>query len=323
MIPAAEEDTVDARDGQLPGLRRAPSDDAPRVPELHSLLADIDTLRLTLQTDLTLAAAALEVGADELAAELVEGDLTCLQEFAGRADGHLGRLEAGQEAPDERPVELPVRRRRVLSAGPVMAAAAALIGFVAFAPTREAAAPETGMSSAALAGYELTRLVSEGASEEQLRLAAEELHQELALLIAQADENPAAAQQALMLLEKTTEALSRQGDSGTLRTVMAQTQALRDRLRATLPPVQRTVRPVRRDVAPLPRIQVEPEKARSSEPTSDSSATSSPTPVPRPSSAARSASPSPEPSPSEDAPRESQRPDPSLPTTHPAGDLPF
>jgi plasmid stabilization system protein ParE len=316
---------VDARDGQLPGLRRAPSDDAPRVPELQSLLADIDTLRLTLQTDLTLAAAALEVGADELAAELVEGDLTCLQEFAGRADGHLDRLEIRQEAPDDRPVKLPVRRRRVLSAAPIMAAAAALIGFVAFAPTREAAAPESGMSSAALAGYELTRLASEGASEEQLRLAAEELHHELALLIAQADENPAAAQQALMLLEKTTEVLSRQQDSGTLRTVMAQTQALRDRLRAALPSAQGTARPVLGSVTPLPRIQAEPEKERSSTPTSGSSATPRPTPVPRSSSDARPPSPSPEPSPSpsEDTRRESERPDPSLPTTQPAADLPF
>lgn len=316
----AQEDTVDASDGQVPGPRRVlpgrfhrlpaaaeltgllPGEETPRVAELHALLGDIDALRLTLQTDLTLAAAAVEGGVQDLAAELVDSDLAELHAFSRRAAAHLTRLEEGAPSDDtavadELPVQIPVRRRRVLSGAPLMAAAAALIGFVAFVPSRGASTPETTMTSAAMAGYELTRLASEGAPDEQLRLAAEELNDELAALIARAGDDPAAARQALLLLEQTTQVLSRQGDSGVLRSVMAETQALRARLRQALPVVAqrpaRAGRPALRVVTPqAPRIAVEPEKERTS---SSPSAQSSPKPSPSPSSPPPSPSPSPQP----------------------------
>lgn len=329
-----QEDTVDAPDGQVPAPRRSgparsrrlhtaadisallPGEDAPRVADLSALLGDIDALRLTLQTDLTLAAAALEGGAPDLAAELVDGDLTEVRAFAARAAGHLARLDQPVLPADEIPVAVPLRRRRILSAAPLMAAAAALIGFVAFVPSRDGAAPETSMTSATIAGYELDRLAAEGAPDEQLRRAAEELNDELAVLIAQAADDPAAAQQAMLLLEKTTEVLSRQGDSDVLRTVMAETQALRARLREALPVVaQRPVRPVRpvvRAVVPvLPRVQEEPEKERASSPAPQSSPKASPSPSPSSSpSPVAPAAPSPSPAP-ETSPEPSQEPSPS------------
>lgn len=284
-----------------------PGEDAPRVAELHALLGDIDALRLTLQTDLTLAAAAVEGGAQELAAELVESDLAELDAFSRRAGEHLARLDrtgssAGPSPADELPVQVPVRRRRVLSGAPLMAAAAALIGFVAFVPSRGTSAPDTTMTSAALAGYELTRLASEGAPDEQLRLAVEELNDELAALIARAGEDPLAAQQALLLIEQTAQVLSRQGDSGVLRSVMAETQALRARLRDALPvAAQRPARPPRpalRVVAPqAPRVEVEPEKLRSSSPSPQSEPKPSPAPTPSPGTSPSSPPPSPSPSP--------------------------
>ena len=331
---------MDAADGPVPAPRHAgtprlrrlptaaeiphllPGEDAPRVLELHALLGDIDALRMTLQTDLTLAAAAVEAGADDLAAGLVDSDLTALRSFAGRASQHLARLDDTALPADEVPVGIPVRRRRVLAGAALMAAAAALIGFVALAPTRGgAAAPDTTMTSATMAGYELSRLASEGAPDEQLRRAAQELNDELAVLIEQAADDPAAARQALLLLEQTTEVLSSQGDSGVLRTVMAQTQALRARLRETLPVVaqrpSRAVRPVLRLVPPLPpRVEVEPEKERtsSSTPSSKPSPKASPAPQPSPSAAAPSPSPAPEPSPvSSPSPGGSPEPDGPLP----------
>jgi hypothetical protein len=209
---------VDAPDGQVPSPRRpvpprlrrpttseatglpfgVQDEDAPRVADLSALLADIDALRLTLSTDLSLAAAALEEGAQDLAAELVDGDLFEVRAFASRAADHLARLDeqrADELPADELPALVPIRRRRVLSAAPLMAAAAALIGFVAFSPGRAAQAPETSLTSAAMAGFELDRLASEGAPDEQLRLAAMELNDELAALIEQAADDPAAAQQ--------------------------------------------------------------------------------------------------------------------------------
>jgi hypothetical protein len=328
---------VDAPDGQVPAPRRPalprghrvtpadlsgllPGDDAPRVPELSALLAEIDALRLTLQTDLSLAAAALEAGADDLAGELVDSDLAELRAFAGRATRHLADLDAEAVAvPDEVEVDLPVRRRRVLSAAPLMAAAAALVGFVTLMPTRGAATPESSMSSAALAGYELSRLASQGAPDEQLRRAAEELNDELAMLIAQAADDPAAAQQALLLLEQTSEVLAGQGDSGVLRDVMAETRALRARLREALPPAAsrpRPLRPVVKTVVPLlPRVQEQPEKERAS-----AEASPAPKSSPKPSPTAAAPSPSPSPAVSQ-GPSPSGSPEPEGPLPQP-GDAP-
>ncbi len=344
---------MDALDGQVPAPRRSgparfrplptaadlsallPGEDEPRVAELNSLLGDIDALRLTLQTDLTLAAAALEGGAPDLAADLVNGDLAEVRAFAARAAGHLARLDdatAPEHQPaDEIPVAVPVRRRRILSAAPLMAAAAALIGFVAFVPSRGGSVPETtmtSMTSATIASYELDRLAAEGAPDELLRQAAQQLNAELAMLISQAGDDPAAAQQAMLLLEKTSDVLARQGDSGVLRTVMAETQALRARLREALPVVaQRPVRPVRpvvRAVVPvLPRVQEEPEKERATSPAPQSSPKASPSPSP---SAVAPAAPSPSPAP-EPSQEPSPEPSPSEQSDNPlpqpgSGDLP-
>ena len=321
---------MDAPEGQvpaprrpaLPRLRRAarpaaptslpfavPADDAdePRVADLSALLADIDALRLTLQTDLSLAAAALDEGAQDLAAELVDGDLHEVRAFGDRAGARLAQLH------DEvLPAVVPLRRRRILSAAPLMAAAAALVGFVAFSPNGgPAPAPETRLTSAAMAGYELSRLASEGAPDEQLLLAAEELNDELAALIAQAADDPVAAQQALMLLEQTTEVLAGQGDSGVLRGVLAETAALRERLRDALPVVtkKRPARPALRPVLPVvPRVQEEPEKERASseQPKSSPKPSASPKPSPSPTQT----TPAPEPPAEEPAPEGSGQPQP-------------
>lgn len=328
---------MDAQDGQVPAPRRpalprlrrtvaptelpfaVPGEQPPRVADLSALLGDIDALRLTLQTDLTLAAAALEAGAPELADELVGGDVAEVRAFGESA---LERLAALETADDEVEVAAtPLPRRRILSAAPLMAAAAALIGFVAFVPDRGVpATPETSMTSAAMAGYELSRLAQAGAPDEALALAAEELNDELAELIAQAATDPAAAQQALMLLETTTQVLSRQGDSGVLRSVMAETQLLRAKLRQTLPdarPARSAVRKTTPAVV-LPLVKEQPEKTRESQ-SGSSKPTASPKPSPKPSPSA-SASPAPAPAaPAESSPSaEPEKSDGPLP--QPNGD---
>lgn len=316
---------MDAHDGQVPAPRRqvrlrrraaeptalpfaAPEQDTPRVADLSALLGEIGALRLTLQTDLSLAAAALDEGAQDLAAELVDGDLSEVRAFSDRAAARLAGLA---DAADAVPVLVPLRKRRILSAAPLMAAAAALIGFVAFTPGKSAQAPDTSLTSAAITGIELSRLASEGAPDAQLLLVAEELNDELAMLIAQAADDPVAAQQALLLLEQTTQVLAGQDDSGMLRGVMAETRALRQKLRESLPAVNK--RPVRTVVRPalpvVPRVQDEPEKERSS----SSAPKSSPKPAspkPSPSTAPTSA---PEPPAEDPAPQGSEQPAGPLP----------
>lgn len=329
---------MEPRDGQVPAPRRAalplrrragaapsaspvslpfgvPAEDRPRVADLSALLGEIDALRLTLQTDLTLAAAALEADAAGLAVELVDGDLAEVRAFGARSADRLADLradeadEADEAIADEVPVATPLPRRRILSAAPLMAAAAALIGFVAFVPDRGGVqSPETTMTSAAMAGWELNRLAREGAPDEALRLAAMELNDELAELIAQAATDPAAAQQALMLLDSTTEVLAGQDRSGVLRDVLAEARALRERLRDSLPAdrrATRTTRTVVRSVAPeLPRVEAEPERTRtsSSAPTSPKPSAS---PKPSPSAAPTSPPPAPSPQPSDPSPEPS------------------
>jgi hypothetical protein len=298
---------------------------APRVPELGELLADIDALRLTLQTDLTLAAAALEAGADQLAGELVDGDLAEVRAFSTRADRHLAAL-AGDEAPaapDEEPEVVPLRpRRRVLAAAPLVVAAAALLGFVAgVVPDRVTEQPASTMTSATLASYELNRLANEGATDEQLRRVAEELNDELAALVAQAANDPIAAQQAMSLLQQTTAVLASQGDSNVLRGVMAEARMLRERLREALPVVAQPVRPARpavRPVVPLLPREAEPEQRRESTKKSEPQSTPKATPAPKPSPSTAPAPAAPEPEPSSE-PKPTGSPKSGLPGP---GDLP-
>lgn len=305
--------------------------ETPRVAELHALLSDIDALRLTLQTDLTLAAAALEAGADGLATELVDGDLAEVRAFSARADDHLTALahdeadDGAEHAPDEQPRIVPLRpRRRVIAAAPLVVAAAALLGFVAgVVPDRMTEQPASTMTSATMASYELNRLANEGAPDEQLRRVAEELNDELAALVAQAATDPAAAQQAMSLLQQTTEVLARQGDSSILRGVMAEARMLRERLREALPvaaqparpsrPVARTVRPV---VPVLPR-ETEAERRRETAKQSPApQSTPKAAPAPKPTPTQPPAAPAAEPEPS--SPPNSS-PKPGLPGP---GDLP-
>ncbi|MCW2779504.1 MAG: hypothetical protein JWN17_3229, partial [Frankiales bacterium] len=78
----------------LPGGRPG----APRVAALDALLREIDGIRSSLETDLTLAAGAVEAGAPGLAASLLSGDRSDLAAFQDRALGHLAALEAAVEA---------------------------------------------------------------------------------------------------------------------------------------------------------------------------------------------------------------------------------
>lgn len=91
QVPAPRAAGRPAGPADVPGARR--SADAARVPELAALLGEIDALRTTLETDLSLVVAAVEAGAEDLAGELVDGDRDELRAFSSRAAVHLAALD--------------------------------------------------------------------------------------------------------------------------------------------------------------------------------------------------------------------------------------
>ena len=212
---------------------------APRVGDLSALLGEIDALRTTLQTDLSLAAAALDEGADELAGQFVRTDLDELAAFEVRALSHLRALEgrdSDAEATTAAVLTLEPRRRWKLPAAPLVAAAAALVGFaIGIVPERAlSTAPVSSISGAAVAGYELSRLAQQGASAAELSRAAKELNAELTELVAEADNDPVAAQEAWLLLRAGTEILSVQPDQRPLRSVLLRAGQLERELRRVM-----------------------------------------------------------------------------------------
>lgn len=245
----------------------------PRVAELSALLGEIGLLRTTLQADLSLAAAALEAGAGSLAGELVDGDIGAVRDFELRALARLRAMDDGEPAgrhPGRHPatavsataaltagdtVTPQAKRRRLLPArllpaAPLLAAAAALVGFaVGVVPERSTVQPAPAMSSAAAASHELSQLALQGAPAEQLRQAAEQLNEQVRQLIAAPTRGPATAAEALTLLQRGSEVLADSGDQRPLQTVLAQTRQLTAELRRESSPALRPV---------LPRVVTDP-----------------------------------------------------------------
>src|SRR3954470_10244478 len=96
---------------------------------LDALLRDVSSLRLTLDTDLTVAAAAADADRMDVAAEIVDFDRAELAAFTELA---LSRLREEEATDDVVVVEserqkLALRHRFALAAAPAMLAAAALI----------------------------------------------------------------------------------------------------------------------------------------------------------------------------------------------------
>ncbi len=212
----------------------------PRVAGLSALLADISTLRTTLQADLSLAAAALDEGAEQVAGELIADDVVAVREFEARAFAALAamddktRTRRSTRIRTRRPGRARGVRHRLVPTAPLLVAAAALIGF-AVGGVPERAEPAPVMSSAAGASYELNRLAVAGASTAQLRNAAEQLNDEVAAVVAASGGSPAATAEALLLLERGSEVLLDQGDSRQMQGVLTETRQLADQLRRTLP----------------------------------------------------------------------------------------
>jgi hypothetical protein len=269
-----------------------------RAPELQALLRDLDGLRLSLAADLSLAAAAVEAGSPEIAGSVLDSDRAQLQAFEQRALLHLCAAEQEPE-PAPEPERFPAlagraRRRSLLTAAtPLLAAAAAVLGVLAGVVPTSGGPARPDSTQTAMASYEqVTQLTREGAEAAEVARAAERLHDQLALIVAQASSDPVAAQKALALLESEALVLTGSADRAQLSGVIAEARTLVARLRAALP----VAVPV--PTLPTPATAAHRVVAPRETPSPPAlPATASPRPEPSP-EGDRSASPSPSASPS-------------------------
>jgi hypothetical protein len=272
-------------------LHRAAREDG--VPELEALLRDVDALRLGLETDLTLAASAVEAGEPGIAADILGADRDALARFEASALDHLGALEAAE------PVTADADRRRswLPAHSGSLLVAAAMVGVLAgVVPQAISRHPEPSTSVAANASLErLQQLVLDGNATE-IRAASAELHEQLASVVALAGTNPAAAQNALILLTYEQTAISHSADRGVLGDVLRQSEALETAIRDALPPRVRVSVPPVVPVLPTPDAG-QAAAAQSPSPAPKASATPKATSSPK-ASASPSAGPSSSPSPS-------------------------
>lgn len=266
--------------------------DAPRVGALDALLRDVDGLRLTLETDLTLVASALEAGAPQVAADILDSDREGLRTFEQRALAHLSDLSA----PVPAPVPAPARRRRWVSvpAAPFVAAAAVVGFLVGVVPQTMTHRPDDVITATSAATNSLSELTSAAASGQtnDVREAATSLHDQLAALVATAQSDPEAAQRALILLSQERAAIVQSGDSVALRDVLLQSTRLTDLILQALPKAARSAAP---DTRPLPVAVDSTPTPRQRTTTTTAKASSSPAPrtssSPQPSPASSAAGP--------------------------------
>jgi len=261
----------------VPSRRPAQPAEPPRVDALDALLRDVDDLRLTLATDLSLAASAVESGVPQVALDILSSDRDSLHRFEERALANLAELDS------------PTPRKSVWAqahAAPIVAAAA-LVGLLA-GVVPHVVGPSTDSTTTVAASDSLERLqeLALKGDTERVRAASFQLHQQLASVVANAHDDPAAAQNALLLLSYEQSAIANSADSLALADVLRQSQALARAIVAALPAS------ARRHV-PAPAVAVAPEPSPSPKASPKPSPSASPKPKP-------SAKPSPSSSPSKD-----------------------
>lgn len=240
-----------------PDVAPTPEPANPGLPEFSALLADIDELRLMLSADLGLAASAVEVGAYDIAVDVLDGDRHDLAEFTERSVARLTGgapdesaqpadeatvpvafgMDVGAEGePEADPAPAAHRLRRMLPVAPALAAAAAVIGLLAGVvpnPTTGSPGAATPMTNAAAASYaQLFRLHESGAPADRLRAAHRALHVEVARIAATAADDPQAAAQALRLLELEVQVLDSSEHRAELSDAMEESRRLVAVLRA-------------------------------------------------------------------------------------------
>ena len=299
--------------------RRRPRDPggAPRPTAPADLIGDVHALRLTLTTDLTIAAAALDADAPQIAADVVEHERVEVAAFERRALAHLSELEAARAVVGVHPpVVVPLARSprwRSLPAASLAAAAAAVAGLLSLAaapaPAGDGPTVRVAQTQPLHESYaDYRSLATRGAAAHEVLAAADALHRSLAPLIARAATDPAAARQVLQVLQLEQQLLLDARPPG-MAELLDQARRLVARVTAVLPVTLPRVavpaasssddgrfkREQRRSQDPQ-RAQAQPEPSPASDPQQRPAATPSATPTDAP-SATPTDRPSPDPTP--------------------------
>lgn len=260
---------------------------SPRVKALDALLREVDGLRLTLETDLSLAASAVEAGHPGLAADILDSDRSSVAAFETRALGHLDDLAAEHD-----PVVVPLRRHRVgiATLSPFVAAAAVIALVLGLAPKAGTPSDDAATPVAAVQAIDALQEAAASGDTSTVRAASIQLHEQLLAVAAVAGDNPEMAQQALLMLSAEREAIVASGDMAALQDVLRKSTQLANQIRNALP------RKVRVTV-PAPPAVVAPAPSPSSSPSPKPKPTPSSSPAPKPTpTSSPSASPSASPS---------------------------
>jgi hypothetical protein len=197
----------------------------PEHTPLDGLLGEVRDLRLTLASDLSLAASAAEAGADEITRDILESDQRELARFVRVAEIRLARLQ-GVVVPEPR---APRWRRRVAASLPAVplvgamalsaAAATGVLPLPAVSGQHNGAAPatSTARSSAPVDStfQQFVTLVDGYPSASQVLAAAAVLHKQLADMIASNAQDPTRMREIEQLLQMEQSLLLRRQPPGT------------------------------------------------------------------------------------------------------------
>lgn len=290
-----------------PGSKRGARSTEPRLNDLHDsarlqalaaegglpveeLLREVADLRLALATDLTIAAAAVDADAFEIASEVVDGDRIAVGDFRDRVNDLLA-------TPPSRPTTGPAERSTrpgLRRPAPLIAVAAGLVfllgGIVTGPGFSEPNRAPNQLALDAQARYlDFSRLVGSNATAAQVIAASSKLHDSLASLVFS---DPTTVANIL----NSEQLLLLSSDPAGTNVILADVQALVRRLRASAPAGAAAV---------LDSVVIAPT------PRSSASAKPKPTPSPAP-SATPSPKPTSRPSPSPSAtPQHSGGPTPT------------
>ena len=232
------DDAAGRRPHRPPAARRGdtPGRGAASAADVGALLGELSELRLGLVTDLGLVAAAVEMDAEAVAIDVLDGRSHDLARFDARPTPHRGRV--------------------LLLAAPALATAAALAAvLLGVLPVGGSHGP-TRPTTTAAASFDDLFLPHDATATgpPDVQAAALELHADITRIMAGAGSDPQAAMAALQQLAVAASAIDRTGRPTELDSVIAEAQRLITALQAQVAAVavRATSVPALREPLPLP-----------------------------------------------------------------------
>ncbi|HVF03688.1 MAG TPA: hypothetical protein VNA20_02500 [Frankiaceae bacterium] len=252
---------------------------------VEDVLREVADFRLALETDMIIAAAAVDADSPEVLSEVLDGERLELASFHDRLLERLADAAADDELASRRAARARQPRRVGRAAGYVAAAAVALailgVGRGVVAPTDMRAASNAAAMETADQHYADFSSAVTSDSPAAVREAAQQLHRTLQRLINDHASDPEVAQRAAQLLQAEI-SLLRATDPDGASQVLAQARSLVTMLERKAPPkVRNAVQPVL-DAAAVPSETAKPPKKAKPSPSA--------TPSPKSTSSPRSSS---------------------------------